>query len=110
MNTMIIDGQKAVISYDEDIDMFRGEFIGLNGGADFYAADIAGLHQEGATSLKVFLEMCREDGVEPYKSFSGKFNVRLAPDLHEEVVAAAKSKGESLNQFVAETLEHAVQT
>lgn len=109
MNTMIIDGQKATISYDEDIDMFRGEFIGLNGGADFYAADIAGLHQEGAASLKVFLAMCREDGVEPYRAFSGKFNVRLAPELHADVVAAAKSKGESLNQFVAETLKHAVQ-
>jgi len=52
--------------------------------------------------------MCREDGVEPYKSFSGKFNVRIAPELHADVVAAAKSNGESLNQFIAETLEHAV--
>ena len=28
--------------------------------------------------------------------------------LHADIVAAAKSKGESLNQFVAETLEQAV--
>ena len=27
-----------------DIDMFRGEFIGLNGGVGFYASDIKGLH------------------------------------------------------------------
>ncbi|MDX8397155.1 MAG: YlcI/YnfO family protein [Mariprofundaceae bacterium] len=47
--------------------------------------------------------------MEPYKSFSGKFNVRIAPELHADVVAAAKSKGESLNQFVAETLEQAIQ-
>jgi len=110
MNTMMIDGQKAIISYDEDMDMFRGEFIGLNGGADFYAADIPGLHAEGAKSLKVFLDMCREDGVEPYKAFSGKFNVRIEPELHADIVVTAKSKGESLNQFVAETLEHAVHT
>jgi predicted HicB family RNase H-like nuclease len=45
--------------------MFRGEFIGLNGGADFYAKDIAGLRKEGALSLRVFLEMCGEDGVKP---------------------------------------------
>ncbi len=108
MNMMIINGQKATISYDEDVDMFRGEFVGLNGGADFYARDIQGLHDEGATSLKVFLDMCKEDDVEPYKGFSGKFNVRLAPELHADVVAVAKSKGESLNQFIAETLEQAV--
>ena len=46
-NTMEIDGYKAVIQFDPDIDMFRGEFIDLNGGADFYAPDIAGLRKEG---------------------------------------------------------------
>ena len=64
-NTMEIEGYRAVIQFDPDIDMFRGEFVGLNGGADFYARDIAGLRREGAASLKVFLEMCEEDGVEP---------------------------------------------
>ena len=108
MNTMIIEGQKATITYDEELNMFRGEFVGLNGGADFYATDIEGLYKEGATSLHVFLDMCREDGVEPYKSFSGKFNVRIAPELHADIVAAAKSKGESLNQYIAKTLEQAV--
>ncbi len=43
-NTLDISGFKAVINYDPDIDMFRGEFIGLNGGVDFYASDIKGLH------------------------------------------------------------------
>ncbi len=40
---MEINGYKAVIQFDPDIDMFRGEFVGLNGGADFYAHDVAGL-------------------------------------------------------------------
>jgi hypothetical protein len=43
MNTLTINGYNAVVAYDEEIDMFRGEFIGLNGGADFYASDIAGV-------------------------------------------------------------------
>ena len=84
---MEIDGYKAVIQFDPDIDMFRGEFIGLNGGADFYARDIAGLRKEGAASLKVFLEMCEEDGVEPRRWYSGKFNLRISPELH--VISAA---------------------
>nr|VFJ58259.1 MAG: Predicted nuclease of the RNAse H fold, HicB family [Candidatus Kentron sp. DK] len=79
MNTMEIGGYRAVIRYDPEIEMFRGEFVGLNGGADFYARDIAGLKKEGALSLKVFLEMCREEGVEPGKSYSGKFPANLIP-------------------------------
>ena len=103
-NTMEIEGYRAVIHFDPDIEMFRGEFIGLNGGADFYARDIAGLRAEGAASLEVFLGMCAEDGVEPRKQFSGKFNVRIPPELHEAISAAAAADGKSLNQWITDEL------
>ena len=104
-NTMVIDGYKAVIQFDPDIDMFRGEFVGLNGGgADFYARDVGGLRKEGAVSLKVFLDMCEEDGVEPRRGYSGRFNVRISPELHASAAAAAAAEGKSLNQWVASTL------
>ena len=104
-----IDGYRAVISFDPDIDMFRGEFLDLNGGADFYAPDIGGLRREGAASLAVFLDMCREDGVEPRKRFSGKFNVRIPPQLHADLAAAAASAGKSLNQWVTDELSACVE-
>ena len=100
---MEIDGYKAIIQFDPDIDMFRGEFIGLNGGADFYARDVAGLKKEGTVSLRVFLEMCEEDGVEPRRRYSGRFNLRMPPGLHASVAAAAAAEGKSLNQWIAGT-------
>ena len=103
-NTMEIEGYRAVIQFDPDIDMFRGEFVGLNGGADFHAPDVAGLRREGAASLKVFLEMCEEDGVEPRRQFSGRFNVRLPPELHADIAAAAAAHGKSLNQWITDEL------
>lgn len=67
-NVMVFpDGYQAVISYAPEIEMFRGEFVGLNGGADFYAKDAESLKREGQTSLDVFLKMCAEDGVSPKK-------------------------------------------
>jgi len=104
MNMVEINGYRAVVQYDPDIDMFRGEFIGLNGGADFYAKDIDGLRKEGEISLKVFLDMCQEDGVEPRKAYSGKFNLRVSPNLHAEITARALAEGKSLNQWVADVL------
>lgn len=103
-NIMEIDGYHAVIQFDPEIDMFRGEFLDLNGGADFYAQDVSGLRSEGAASLKVFLEMCEEDGVEPRRHYSGRFNVRLRPELHASVSVAAAAEGKSLNQWVADAL------
>ena len=36
MNMMSLDGYEAKIEYDGDLDLFRGEILGLSGGADFY--------------------------------------------------------------------------
>ena len=102
---MEIQGYQAIIRYDPDIEMFRGEFIGLNGSADFYAKDVEGLRREGERSLKVFLDMCREDGVEPRKEYSGKFNLRVPPSLHAKIAARASAEGKSLNQWVVDTLK-----
>ena len=107
MNIMEINGYRALIQYDSEIEMFRGEFMGLNGSADFYASDIEGLKKEGAISLKVFLQMCIEDGVEPKKNYSGKFNIRISPKLHEDIASVAISEGKSINQWVVETLNYA---
>jgi len=107
MNIMELNGYRALIQYDSEIEMFRGEFIGLNGSADFYASDIEGLKKEGDISLKVFLQMCVEDNVEPKKNFSGKFNIRIPPTLHEDIASVAISEGKSLNQWVVETLNYA---
>ena len=95
INQMTINGVKAVITYDPDIDLFRGEFVGLNGGADFYACDVAGLKREGEISLQVFMEACQEDGVESFKTFSCKFNVRISAELHANIVSAATANGKA---------------
>lgn len=70
-----INGYKALISYDPEIELFRGDFMDLNGGADFYAADVESLHREGEISLQTYLEVCKEQDIEPHKHYSGKFNV-----------------------------------
>src|SRR5476649_2549652 len=103
-NVMKIDGHQAVIVFDPEIELFRGEFIGLNGGADFYAPDVAGLQREGAISLSVFLKAW-EKGIEPFKNFSGKFVLRVNPEVHEAATIAAAANGKSLNQWVSEILE-----
>ena len=71
MNTMTIDGYKAVIKYDPILDTFRGEFIGLNGGADFYGTDIQELKKEGRLSLTSFLDLCESEGIQPTKNIPG---------------------------------------
>ena len=108
MNVMNIDGYKAVIKYDPLIDKFRGEFTGLNGGADFYATNIDELRREGKLSLKAFIDLCKEEGIDPHKKYSGKFNLRIPPELHAEIAAKAAAEGKNFNQYVAEMLDEVI--
>jgi predicted HicB family RNase H-like nuclease len=110
MNTMKINGYDAIISYDEEINMFRGDFIGLNGGADFYATDIASLRTEGEISLRVFLDACLARGIEPRKRFSGKFNLRVPAELHEKLAVQAAAHGMSINAWTVALLQEQVPT
>jgi predicted HicB family RNase H-like nuclease len=105
-NVMEINGVKAVIAFDPEINMFRGEFVGLNGGADFYSTDIDGLRREGETSLKVFLDMCAEEGVSPYRKTSGRLNLRLSPELYDKAATLAKASGKSVNAWIADVIRH----
>lgn len=54
INVMTIGGYETVINYDPDMKMFRVEFPGLNGGADFYARDVDGqsLNQWAVETLR----------------------------------------------------------
>jgi predicted HicB family RNase H-like nuclease len=97
MNMLSIDAYRAVVTYDPDTGMLRGEFLGLNGGADFYASDIPTLKAEGAKSLATFFDVCRENGIDPVRHSSGRFNARVDPGLHARAVETAVAEGISLN-------------
>ena len=105
MNTMHVDGYNAKIEYDEELDLFRGEILGLNGGADFYGKNPKELRTEFKKSLQVFLDVCKEKGIDPKRNFSGKFNLRISPKLHEQLALAAQAEGKSINMVAQEALQ-----
>ncbi len=105
MNLMTVDGYNARIEYDPEIDLFRGEILGLTGGADFYGKTPKELRAEFKKSLTVFLEVCREKDIEPRRNYSGKFNLRISPQLHERLAIAAQAEGKSINLLAQEALE-----
>ena len=108
MNVMTFDDYSAKIEYDPELDLFRGEILGLSGGADFYGKNPKELRAEFKRSLQVFLEVCREKGIEPRRHFSGKFNLRISPELHEKLAIAAQAQGKSINALAQEALQERV--
>ena len=105
---MTVDGYHAKIEYDEELDLFRGEILGLSGGADFYGKNTKELRTEFKKSLQIFLEVCKEKGIEPRRHFSGKFNLRIPPELHEKLAIEAQAQGKSINTLAQEALQERV--
>lgn len=109
MSLMKLDGYSARIDYDAERDSFRGEILGLNGGADFYGRNPKELRTEFGKSLKVFLDICEKKGIDPHRTFSGKFNLRISPELHERLAITAQARGMSINTLAQQALQSAVQ-
>ncbi|MDE2627715.1 MAG: type II toxin-antitoxin system HicB family antitoxin [Burkholderiales bacterium] len=108
MNVMTLNGYHAKIEYDEALDLFRGEILGLSGGADFYGKNPRELRAEFKKSLQVYLEVCKEKGLEPRRHFSGKFNLRIPAELHERLAIAAQAQGKSINTLAQEALQRSI--
>jgi possible pilus related protein hicB len=106
-NIMTIDGYPALITFDAESGLFRGEFLHLNGGADFYADSTAGLRQEGAISLRIFLDDCQKRGIAPDAPFSGRLSLRISPQLHAKATQAARAAHMSMNEWIGQLIERA---
>lgn len=95
----------GVVEYDAEGKIFTGEVLGIRDVITFEGRSPEELEQSFRQSVDLYLEMCISDGVEPQKPFSGRFNLRLDPELHRRVAERAGVEHKSLNDWV----QHAIQ-
>ncbi len=65
--------------------IFSGSVINTRTVITFQGASVEELNKEFQQSVDDYLEWCKEDGIDPEKPYSGKFNVRLNKDCDEAV-------------------------
>jgi predicted HicB family RNase H-like nuclease len=66
---------------------------------------VEGLRREFRTSVDDYLEFCSELGREPERPYSGRFVVRIDPDLHRDAAWTAHRMGLSLDAWCVEAFE-----
>ena len=96
------------VEFDDEHEIFTGEVINTKDVITFQADTAHGLKKAFIDSVEDYLDFCRERNESPEKPFSGKFNLRIPPDLHKEAYVAAKHAGLSLNSWVCTVLKHAI--
>jgi len=104
MATMEYEGYVARIETDEDNDAFHGRVINISDVINFKGRTVAELRKEFAKSMQTYFDFCREGGEEPEAPFSGKFLLRINPDVHRAITRAAEREGVSLTKWAEEQL------
>lgn len=104
-NLMEYKGYVGKIEYDPETRLFYGEVINLRDVITFYGASVEELERDLADSVEDYLEFCKERGEKPEKPFSGRFVVRIDPELHRKLYIVAKEEDVSINQLVTSYLE-----
>ena len=99
-------GYKATISYDEDDKIFVGEVFGISDSLNFHGRSIEEREEAFHDSIENYLEICKKIGKNPQKEFSGTFNVRTTPALHEKAAEYAASHNITINQTTSRVLDY----
>ncbi|WP_027360230.1 type II toxin-antitoxin system HicB family antitoxin [Desulforegula conservatrix] len=97
-------GYIGVVDYDDKAKVFHGEIINTRDVITFQGKSVDEIEAAFHESIDDYLAWCEQDGINPEKPYSGKFNLRLSPELHREVATAAKKLKLSINSFVEKAL------
>ena len=100
-------GYFATVELDDEANTFHGEVINLRDVITFQGKTVNGLRREFKTSVDDYVAFCAERGEEPEKPYSGKFLVRVEPELHKTITLTARKEGKSLNAWVHDALVEA---
>jgi predicted HicB family RNase H-like nuclease len=100
-------GYCGKVSFDDEAEIFHGEVCGLRDVVTFQATAADEVKREFRESIDDYLDVCRESGQQPDKPFSGKFIVRIPPELHRDLHNRASVMEISLNSLVVSLLEDA---
>ena len=100
-------GYVAKVEFDDEADMFHGEVINLRDVITFQGQSVAELREALRESIEDYLDFCAQRGEEPEKPYSGKFSVRMDPELHRKITIQARTTNKSLNRWISDTLEAA---
>ena len=102
-------GYVGRVEFDDEAGIFHGEVVNIRDVITFQGDTVEHLRHAFRESVEDYLAYCKKRGEEPEKPYSGQFVTRINPGLHRRISIAATLAGKSLNAWVAEQLDKAVQ-
>ena len=97
-------GYTGYVIYDDEAMIFHGEVVGLKAVITLQGTTVVEIEQAFRDSVDDYLDWCKERGKEPERTYSGKFNLRMLPNLYVKIAAQAAQEGLSINSYILKRL------
>ena len=101
-------GYIGSVVFDNEAGILHGTVVNTRDVITFQGESVDEVRQAFHDSVDDYLEFCAQRHEEPEKPMSGKFNVRISPQLHAFAAATARSRDISLNALVELAIEQIV--
>ena len=110
MDILSFNGYEGSAELDMDRRVCRGKILFIDDLVTYEAKSPDDLQKEFEDAVMDYIETCAQVGKTPQKSFSGQFNVRIAPGMHQAAARRAKRETVSLNEIVARSMDSYLNT
>src|SRR5215208_5380753 len=103
-------GYAAKVEFDDEANLFHGQVINIRDVITFQGQSVEELRRAFTESVDDYLAFCAERNEKPEKPFSGRFVIRIDPELHRLIAIAASRANLSINAWATEVFRQAVQS
>lgn len=94
-------GYLGAVWMDDEARVFRGKVVDIADTVTFQGSSFEEVDRAFRDSVDDYLEFCASRDERPDKPFSGRIPVRVAPEVHRILSAAAQTTNQSLNALLA---------
>jgi predicted HicB family RNase H-like nuclease len=98
-------GYTATVEYEPDDRVFHGRVNDISDVVTFEGTSVDELEAAFHNAVEQYVAFCEEQGRTPQRPYSGRFLVRVSPEMHRRAAEAAARAGGSMNTWVQNAIE-----
>ena len=94
------------VEYDLENKILFGQLLGIKGAYIYEGKTLEELEEDFKDFVNDYILSFEQKGEKAPKPNLGTFNIRIGTELHFKASDKAKKRGQSLNNFVRQAIEH----
>ncbi|WP_082524734.1 type II toxin-antitoxin system HicB family antitoxin [Pseudorhodoferax sp. Leaf274] len=103
-------GYHGSVEADFDDNIFHGRILFIRDVVAYHGTDAPTLKAAFEEAVDDYLATCEELGEAPEQPCKGSLNVRVGPELHQQMALEAMRLGTSLNDWIRQACERGLQS